>query len=247
MFEVRNGLATSLGLLVVLLAFLTAARDLSVLGWGVGLACGVVLCASVARGSVRYGARVLGPADAVTLARATMVCGVAALVAESLLGEPRGAALVPLATGSLLLDAVDGRVARRTGTVSPFGARFDGEADAFLILTLSVYVAYVVAPWVLVIGLARYVFAAAGWLLPWLRGELPVRYWAKVVAAIQGVVLVVAASGVAPTPLTHAALLIALALLIESFGWSVHQLWQHRSSGHPGTAASSRRAGARVP
>ena len=247
MFEVRNGLATSLALLVVLLALLTATHDLSVLGWGVGLACGVVLCAAVARGSARYGARVLGPADAVTLARATVVCGLAALVAESFVGEPRGAVLVPLAAGALLLDAVDGRVARRTGTVSPFGARFDGEADALLILTLSVYVAHWVAPWVLVIGLARYVFAAAGGLLPWLRGDLPVRYWAKVVAAIQGVVLTVAASGVAPAPLTHVTLLLALVLLTESFGWSVDRLWRHRCSEHPGTAATLGRAGQRVP
>ena len=42
---------------------------------------------------------------------------------------------------ALLLDAVDGGVARRTGTVSGFGARFDMEVDAFLILVLSGYVA----------------------------------------------------------------------------------------------------------
>ena len=46
-----------------------------------------------------------------------------------------------LAVVALALDAVDGRVARRTGTVSPFGARLDGEADAFLMLVLSVHVA----------------------------------------------------------------------------------------------------------
>ena len=44
------------------------------------------------------------------------------------------------------------------------------EVDAFLILVLSVYVARSTGAWVLAIGAARYVFVAAGWLLPWLRG-----------------------------------------------------------------------------
>ncbi len=41
-------------------------------------------------------------------------------------------ALVALASAALVLDAVDGQVARRTGTATALGARFDGEVDAFL-------------------------------------------------------------------------------------------------------------------
>ena len=96
--------------------------------------------------------------------------------------------LVTLAVVALALDAVDGWVARRTGTASPLGARFDGEVDAFLILVLSVYVARSAGAWVLAIGAARYAFLAAGWLLPWMREPLPPRYWRKVVAATQGIV-----------------------------------------------------------
>ena len=51
------------------------------------------------------------------------------------------ATLVVLAAVALVLDGVDGQVARRTGTVSALGARFDMEVDAFLMLVLSVYVA----------------------------------------------------------------------------------------------------------
>ena len=51
-----------------------------------------------------------------------------------------------MATVALLLDAVDGQVARRTNTVSALGARFDMETDAFLVLVLSVYVAPIVGP-----------------------------------------------------------------------------------------------------
>ena len=75
-------------------------------------------------------------------------------------------ALVGLTSLALVLDAVDGRVARGTETVSALGGRFDMEVDAFLIFVLSVYVAQSVGVWVLALGAARYVFVAAGWLLP---------------------------------------------------------------------------------
>ena len=125
--------------------------------------------AALARGLSRYRCDRLGPADWVTLARATLAVGVAALVADSFEQPAPVALLVTLAAVALVLDAVDGWVARRTGTASPLGAHFDGEVDAFLILVLSVYVARSAGAWVLAIGAARYAFLAAGWLLPWMR------------------------------------------------------------------------------
>ncbi|HWH65968.1 MAG TPA: CDP-alcohol phosphatidyltransferase family protein, partial [Gaiellales bacterium] len=125
---------------------------------------------------------------------------------------------------------VDGYVARRTGTESTLGARWDGDVDAFLILVLAVYVASSVGAWVLLIGLARYAFLVAGWLVEWMRAPLPRRDWRKVVAATQGVVLTIAAAGVLPLTLTRAALAAALALLAESFGRDVWWLWSHRSA-----------------
>lgn len=169
-----------------------------------------------------------GPADWVTLARATLAVGVAALVADSFDRPARVAILVTLAAVALALDLVDGWVARRTGTASELGARFDGEVDAFLILVLSVYVARSTGVWVLAIGAARYVFLAAGWLLPWLREPLPPRYWRKVVCATQGIVLTIAAADVLPPALTRAALAVALVLLAESFGRDVWWLRAHR-------------------
>ena len=65
-------------------------------------------------------------------------------------------ALTTLAVVALALDAVDGRVARRTGTASAVGARFDMEVDAVLVLLLSVYVARSLGLWVLAIGSAHY-------------------------------------------------------------------------------------------
>src|SRR5207237_10514210 len=111
------------------------------------------------------------------------------------------AMLVSLAAVALGLDAVDGWVARRTRT-GTLGARFDGEVDAFLILVLSIYVARAAGAWVLAIGAARYVFLAAGWPLSWMRAPLPPRHWRKVVCAMEGVVLTVAATAVLPPALT---------------------------------------------
>ena len=222
---------------VLLVAVLAGTVGLSGAGWVVGVTCGVITIAVLARGLSRYRSDWLGPADWVTLARATLAVGVAALIADSFNEPAQVTMLVTLAAVALALDAVDGWVARRSGTASTLGAHFDGEVDAFLILVLSVFVARSTGAWVLAIGLARYVFLAAGWLLPWMREPLPPRYWRKVVAATQGIVLTIAAADVLPLALTQAALLVALALLAESFGRDTWWLWSHRHATHSQVAA----------
>jgi phosphatidylglycerophosphate synthase len=134
--------------------------------------------------------------------------------------------MVGIAVVALVLDGVDGWVARRTGTVSALGARFDMEVDAFLILVLSVYVAGIVGPWVLAIGAARYAAWAAGRMVRWLRRPVPPRYWRKPVAAIQGIVLTAAVAEVLPGVAIDAAIAAAMVLLAESFGRDV--VWQWR-------------------
>ena len=100
-------------------------------------------------------------------------------------------------------------MARRTHSVTPLGARFDMEADAFLILVLSVAAAPVVGWWVLAIGFARYALLLAERVWPWLRAPVPPRYWRKVVAAVQGVTLAVVVTGLVPTVEAVAFLLVA--------------------------------------
>jgi phosphatidylglycerophosphate synthase len=177
---------------------------------------------------VRSAALRLGPADRVTLVRAFLAVAAAALVADAFLAPLHRTVMVTIGVVVLVLDGVDGWVARRTGTMSPFGARFDMEVDAFLILVLSVQVARSAGIWVLAIGLARYAFVAAGWILPWLRESAPPRPWCKAVAVIQGVVLVVGVADVLPGPVPALVLVVALALLAESFGREIAWLWRHR-------------------
>jgi phosphatidylglycerophosphate synthase len=172
----------------------------------------------------------IGPASWVTLARAILAVGVAALALESFTHDTPVALLVSLAAVALVLDAIDGWVARRTGTETALGARFDGEVDAFLILALSVYVAPTCGAWVLLIGAARYVFLAGEWLLPWMRAPLPRRRWRRAVAATQGIVLTVAAAEVLPRSLMQALLAVALVLLTASMVECVVWLWRRRGS-----------------
>lgn len=217
-----------LALLAPLLAVLSMTTHLGGVGWVVGLGSGIVLTTAVVRALRGAGQDGLGPADLITLSRGLMACAVAALTAELLLGHQVTVAILVLAVPALALDAVDGWIARRTGTATAFGERFDGEVDAFLILVLSIAAASSLGWWVLAAGLARYVFAIAGWALPWLRAQLEPRYWRKVVTATVGVVLTVAVADVLPRGLTLAAVVVALALLAESFGRDVCWLWRHR-------------------
>jgi phosphatidylglycerophosphate synthase len=225
---VHLGPLTGLLAQLVLLLLLAGTVGLSGTGWLLGAACGVAATALLSQGLDHFGSTALGPADRVTLTRTVLVGGVAALVADAFVRPAAAPPMVALAAVALVLDGVDGWVARRTGTVSALGARFDMEVDAFLIFVLSVHVARELGPWVLVLGAARYLFVAAGWLLPWMRATLPSRYWRKPVAAAQGIALTLAAAHLLPRLATVAAVVVALALLTESFGRDVWWLWRRR-------------------
>jgi phosphatidylglycerophosphate synthase len=222
------GVVAGLGAQLVLLALLWAALRIGPSALAAGTACAVVTCATLGYALHRSRARTFGQANWVTLFRATLVGGVTALVADSLVHGAMPAVIVALSVVALILDGVDGQVARRTGTATAVGARFDMEVDAFLILVLSVCVAESLGPWVLLIGGMRYGFVAAGWLMPWLKGSLPPSFARKTVAAAQGVLLVVASSGLLPAAASLAVVGIALASLAWSFGRDVLWLWRNR-------------------
>ncbi len=170
--------------------------------------------------------RRVGPANAVTLLRSLLVLAVATLVVAA--PGPARWAIALIATVALLLDGVDGWVARRTGTASALGARLDMEVDAALVLVLSVHVAGRLGlGWVLLIGLARYLLAVAAWIAPWLGSPLPQRYWRKVVAVAQVVALVAAGSGLVGGRMARWVLGAAGAALLLSF---VTQVWEVRSA-----------------
>jgi phosphatidylglycerophosphate synthase len=76
-----------------------------------------------------------------------------------------------LALGALCilsLDAIDGWLARRLGEASEFGARYDLEADALLVLSLGLllHARGLAGAWVLIAGLWRYVYILARLVFP---------------------------------------------------------------------------------
>ena len=87
---------------VVLLAVLSAGAGLGPVGWLAGIAYILGLWALLATAVRRAGAATLGPADLVTLARAGLVGGVTALVADGIWsGQIAVAPLVVIASTAL--------------------------------------------------------------------------------------------------------------------------------------------------
>jgi phosphatidylglycerophosphate synthase len=211
------------GLLVLLT--LAGSAGLGPPGWLAGTAFAAAGWAVLAESAPRYGLTRFGPADLVTMTRAVLVGGVTAMVADTNHSRTSMWPLAIVAALALATDAIDGKVARRTGTVSAFGARFDMEVDAFLILVLSAFVATQLGWWVLAIGAMRYLFVAAARVWPWLAAPLPVRMSSKAVAAAQGIVLTV----VLLLPTTLATVLTGLALLALTWSFTHDIFWLYRN------------------
>ena len=124
--------------------------------------------------------RRFGVANTITLVRLLAVAGLE-IVSGALPPFP----FVALVVALLLLDAVDGRVARARGEASELGAAFDMETDALSIMMLSLLLwqQRLVPAWVLAAGLWRYGYAAIVALVPSL-GEAPRSSFARVVFVV---------------------------------------------------------------
>jgi len=133
---------------------------------------------------------------------------------------------------ALVLDGVDGKVARATGSQSEFGARFDMELDALFIMGLCIAVLALgkTGAWVLAVGLIRYVFVAASYLLNWLNDPLPESFRRKTVCVWQIVTLLVAILPPVTNLFASTTLATALILLVWSFYLDVRWLYQRRDS-----------------
>lgn len=191
------------------------------------LACAVFLWVQL---PAHYPHDRFGGCNTVTLFRTAVG---ASLVTPLLAGSSdplTGWFIVIVAIVALSLDGVDGWLARRSGLSSSFGARFDMEVDAALALLLSLHALSdgLVGPVVLVLGVMRYLFVAAAWVLPWISAPLPDRFGRKVVCVIQIAALI--ALQVPSLTVVQAQFIAfggALALL-WSFGRDTLWLWRHR-------------------
>ena len=168
-----------------------------------------------------------GSANQITTLRAILVSLVAGFV-----GEPRlpsvamGAVIVSIAATAL--DGVDGWLARRNRSASAFGARFDMEIDALLILALSVLAWRhdKAGAWVVLSGLMRYAFVAAGTIAPWLRAVLPPSRRRQTICVIQIAALTLVMTPTIRPPISTMVAAAALLTLTYSFLNDTVWLWR---------------------
>jgi phosphatidylglycerophosphate synthase len=190
-----------------------------------------------------------GPANQITTVRAVLV----ALVA-SLIGEPRLPAVATWAAGLSvivgMLDGMDGWLARRSRMASDFGARFDMEIDALLVLALAILAwRYDKAgAWVLISGLLRYFFLAAGWRWRWLQRPLPPTRRRQAICVVQILALILVMVPAVTPPVSTVLSAVALGALCYSFLVDIVWLWRMKGpaeSRHHGADERASRAGRR--
>jgi phosphatidylglycerophosphate synthase len=201
--------------------------------WGqpasVALGLYTVIAVFVVGGVQHHAPGRFGAANAITLVRAA---GIAFLAGLTVLDAPLSAGLrglvVAIGCAGLLLDGVDGWAARRSGLASRFGARFDMETDALsvLVFTLLLLRTGQAGPWVLAIGLARYIFVGVGLLCPPLARELPQSLRRKTICVVTLTALLVSllpfvAAG-------SARIICAGALVVLAYSFAVDCVWSVR-------------------
>jgi len=168
-----------------------------------------------------------GAANQITTVRALLVSLIVALV-----GEAPTAALAAsaAATGLVvtMLDGVDGWLARLHRIASAFGARFDMEIDALLILALSILAWRFgkAGAWVVLSGAMRYAFVAAGARWTWLRAPLPRSRRRQAVCVAQIAALLAAMVPAVVPPASAVIAGAALAALSASFLTDTVWLWR---------------------
>jgi phosphatidylglycerophosphate synthase len=171
-----------------------------------------------------------GSANQITTVRALLVALLVCLI-----GEPHVPALAASAAAAsvvvTLLDGVDGWLARRHRIASDFGARFDMEIDALLILALSVLAWQFgkAGAWVVISGALRYLFVGAGAIWPWLHTPLPPSRRRQTICVVQIVALTLAVVPVVPPAVSASLAAVALAALLYSFLVDTLWLWQRDS------------------
>jgi phosphatidylglycerophosphate synthase len=170
-----------------------------------------------------------GAANQVTTLRATLAALVAGLVGE----PPVPAVALAAAAASVVvtaLDGADGWLARRYGIASRFGARFDMEIDALLILALSVLAWRhgKAGAWVVISGLLRYIFIAAGMVIRWLQAALPPSRRRQTICVIQiAALILVLLPAIQPAA---SAVLAAVALTVLAGSFLIDTLWLWRTA-----------------
>jgi phosphatidylglycerophosphate synthase len=176
-----------------------------------------------------------GLANTITLGRAVIISLFAGFIGHPQTVTESSLLIALMGTLALILDGVDGWIARRTGTAGPFGGRFDMELDGFFILILCLLVieAGRIGWWILWSGLLRYLYLVAVLLCARLRQPLEPRKRRQAVAVIQTAALLICLPPLLGKPAETVILLGAVSLLTVSFATDAIWLLKHDPDRHP--------------
>jgi phosphatidylglycerophosphate synthase len=178
----------------------------------------VVLVGLVTRLSLGRG-HTARAADVVTIGRGMIATGVTSLLLAGLHGAPTlpSFALTAVAAIAVVLDVVDGVVARRTRSATVSGGRLDIEMDALVGLVVAGAVAALHGWGWIALGLVRYVWLVAQLAVPRLRAPLPPRRWRRETGVAQMVALVGASIPGVPSSVVGPALAVVGVAVVWSF------------------------------
>jgi phosphatidylglycerophosphate synthase len=231
-------------LMVLTVDTLGSALQLSSATASVALVVHIIISIIVLATLSAYPHRHFGLANVTTAFRAALTAAIGGMVLTA--ATPFAApgifwTIIAIAAVSLTLDGIDGFLARRNGTASRYGARFDMEVDALLILLLAMaaYLSQTAGAWVLLVGLMRYAFVAAQAGITRLRGELPESLRRKIICVVQGAALCLALVPVIPPIVQNLMLALALTSLAYSFAIDILHLLRSNTRARKMATSSS--------
>lgn len=169
-----------------------------------------------------------GIANTITHTRLGVTTMLGAMLGEAAASSFAGP-IVAVAVLTTAADGIDGAIARARGEQSAFGARFDMEVDALLILVLCALAWQLdkAGAWVLAAGLMRYLFVLGARRWPWLLHPLPPSLRRKVVCVLQILALITCLLPAVPRPASSMIAAAGVVLLAISFVIDIR--WLHHT------------------
>jgi phosphatidylglycerophosphate synthase len=200
---------------------LAAAASLAAGAWLAATLGALSLCALTALQRSRWTpSGRFGAANALTLFRLGLIAALGPLCSA-----PPGPLSALLVLAIFALDGVDGWLARRRGEASTFGAYFDMECDALLVLvcTLVLYQHGRLGAFILLPGVLRYVYLLLVMAAPAKGGETP---HTRLERYLFSVLMISLVASLWPLPLHQPLAQLATLLIAFSFARSIHTLFK---------------------
>jgi len=151
------------------------------------------------------------------------------LIGSFLFGIVSTNTILAIMLTAVLLDVVDGFLARKFDHASNFGSYFDMEVDAYFVLLMCFYYFQYedIGWWILFPGVLRYLYKVVVTLIPKPTFKEKKQKYASIIAGIFFVLLIVCL--ISPSEIRNILLLIGSFLIVVSFGISFVQYLKYKN------------------